>query len=161
MAIGTRRTPERMSPLLSGVILPVKTATTQVVTTGTTPITGTVAQMLGGFLPVDCQDAGTITTPTATQLNAAIPGVQPLIAGSQGGTSFDLDVINYGDTTLTIGLGTGVTKTTIATVAAVMTIATLCSKRFTFICTGVNGQNGATADAWVVWAHGSTAAAVA
>jgi hypothetical protein len=153
MALGTRRTPERASPLLSGVILPKKTATQQVVTTGTTPITGTVAQFLQGILPVDCQDAGTITTPTAALLNAGIPGVAV-------GTSFDLDVINYGDTTLTIGLGTGVTKTTIATVAAVMTLATLVSKRFTFICTGVLA-NGDTADAWVVWAHGSIAAAVA
>lgn len=153
MAIGTRRTPERMSPLLSSVILPKKTATSQVVTTATTPITATVAQMLQGFLPVDCQDAGTITTPTAALLVAGIPGAAV-------GTSFDLDVVNYGDATLTIGLGTGVTKTTIATVSAVLTIATLCSKRLTFICTGVQA-NGDAADAWVVWAFGSTAAAVA
>lgn len=153
MSLGNRRTPERMSPLLSGVILPKKTATQQVVTTATTPITGTAAQFLQGILPVDCQDAGTITTPTAALLTAAIPGVAV-------GTSFDLDVINYGDTTLTIGLGTGVTKTTIATVAGVMTIPTLNSKRFTFICTGVQLQ-GDAADAWVVWAHGVIAAAVA
>lgn len=153
MALGTRRTPERNSPLLSGVVHPKKTATQQVITTATTPVTMTVAQALQGIIPVDCQDAGTLTLPTAALLNAGIPGVEV-------GTSFDLDVINYGDTTLTIGLGTGVTKTTIATVAAVMTIATLCSKRFTLICTGILA-NGDAADAWVVWAHGSIAAAVA
>jgi hypothetical protein len=155
MALGTRRTPERGSPFFSGVVLPVKGVTSVVVTTGTSPLTGTAAQFLQGLLPVDCQDTGTLTTPTATLLNAAIPGVA-------AGTSFDLDVINYGDSTLTIGLGTGVTKTTIATVAAVMTIVTLASKRFTFVCTSVaNPSDPSTSDAWTVWAHGSIAAAAA
>lgn len=126
-----------------------------VVTTGTTPVTMTVAQLLGGLLAVDCQDAGTLTTPTAALISAAIPG--PSV-----GCSFEVDVINYGDTTLTIGLGTGVTKVTIATVAAVMTIVTLASKRFRFVCTAVaKGDDPASADAWVVYAFGSTAAAVA
>lgn len=155
MALGTSRTPERQFPLLSGVIIPTKGVTQATVTSGTTPVTMTAAQALQGLLPVDCQDTGTLTLPTAALLNAAIPG-------AAAGTSFDLDVINYGDTTLTIGLGTGVTKTTIATVAAVMTIATLCSKRFTLVCTSVANANvqGST-DAWTVWAHGSIAAAVA
>lgn len=135
---------------LSSVAFPTKTATSQVVTTGTTPITLTVAQILQGLLPVDCQDAGTITTPTAALLCAAIEGCQV-------GTSFDLDVINYGDTTLTVGLGTGVTKTTIATVAAVLTLVTLASKRLTFICTNTTPGS----EAFVLWAHGSLAAAVA
>lgn len=134
----------------SSVVFPQKTATPLVMTTALTPLTLTVAQLLQGLLPVDCQDAATITTPTAVLLAAAINGCQV-------GTSFDLDIINYGDTTLTVGLGTGVTKTTIATVAAVLTIATLCSKRLTFICT--NATKGS--EAFVVWAYGSTAAAVA
>jgi hypothetical protein len=133
-----------------GVVLPQKTATTVVVTTALTPLTLTPAQVLQGLLPVDCQDAATITTPTAVLLCAAIEGCQV-------GTSFDLDVINYGDTTLTIGLGTGVTKKTIATVAAVLTMITLVSKRLTFICT--NATKGS--EAWEVWAFGSTAAPVA
>lgn len=155
MSLGTSRTPERQFPLLSGVVVQNKTATALTVTTGTTPVTMTPAQALLGLLPVDCQDAGTLTLPTAALLNAAIPGVAV-------GSSIDLDVINYGDATLTIGLGTGITKTTIATVAAVMTIATLCSKRFTLICTGVaSPYTPGSSDAWVVWAHGSIAAAVA
>lgn len=153
MSLGTRRTPERNSPLLSNVLIPSKTATQQVITSGTTPVTGTVAQFLQGILPVDCQDTGTLTSPTAALIVAGIPGCAV-------GSSFDLDVINYGDTTLTIGLGTGVTKTTIATVAAVMTIVTLASKRFTFIVTGVLA-NGDAADAVEAWAHGSIAAAAA
>jgi hypothetical protein len=132
------------------VVFPNKTATTVVVTTALTPLTLTVAQILQGLLPVDCQDAATITTPTAVLLCAAIEGCQV-------GTSFDLDVINYGDTTLTIGLGTGVTKRTIATVAAVLTMITLVSKRLTFICT--NATKGS--EAWEIWAYGSTAAPIA
>lgn len=147
------RTPERGNPFQSGPVFPKKTATSQVLTTATTPVTMTAAQALQGVIPCDCQDAATFTLPTAALLNAAIPGVQV-------GTSFDLDIINYGDTTLTIGLGTGITKTTIATVAAVLTIVTLASKRLTLVCTGVLA-NGDAADAWVVWAHGSLAAAVA
>lgn len=154
MSLGSSRTPERQSPFFSTVTLPFKTATQQVLSTAGGVVTMTPAQALQGIIPCDCQDAQTMNLPTATLLNAAIPGVQV-------GTSFDLDILNYGDTTLTIGLGTGITKTTIATVAAVMTIVTLASKRFTLICTGVNGQAGATADAWVVWAHGSIAAAAA
>ncbi len=132
------------------VMIPTKTATSQVVTTATTPVTLTTAQILQGLLPVDCQDAGTITTPTAALIVAAINGCQV-------GASFDLDVINYGDTTLTLGLGTGVTKTTIATVSAVLTLLTLTSKRFTFIVTNVTSGS----EAVVVWAHGPIAAAVA
>lgn len=147
------RTPERQSPFFSTVTMAKKTATQQTLTTAGGAVTMTVTQALQGFIPCDCQDAQTFTLPTAALLNAAIPDVYV-------GLAFDLDIVNYGDTTLTIGLGTGITKTTIATVAAVMTIATLCSKRFTLICTGVQ-ENGDAADAWVVWAHGSLAAAVA
>ena len=132
------------------VVFPNKTATTLVVTTALTPLTMTPAQVLQGLLPVDCQDAATITTPTAVLLCAAIEGCQV-------GTSFDLDVINYGDTTLTIALGTGVTKVTIHTVAAVLTIPTLNSKRFKFVVTNVTPGS----EAVVCYAFGVIAAAVA
>lgn len=154
----TRRTPERTSPLLSGVIIqkgitPSPT-TGIVVSTGSGVVTLTAAQILTGFLAIDCQDAQTANLPTATLLNAAIPGVEV-------GDVIELAIVNYGDSTLTVGLGTGITKTTLASVAAVMTLATLVSKRFRLECTSIAGQNGATTDAWVVWAFGSTAAAVA
>lgn len=110
----------------------------------------TVAELLTGFLTVDCQDAQTMTTPTAALIVAAINGCQV-------GTSFDVDVVNYGDTTLTVGLGTGVTKTTIATVAAVLTLVTLASKRLRFVVTNIT----AGSEAVTLWAFGSTAAAVA
>lgn len=110
----------------------------------------TVAELLTGFLTVDCQDAQTMTTPTAALIVAAINGCQV-------GTSFDVDVVNYGDTTLTVGLGTGVTKTTIATVAAVLTLVTLASKRLRFVVTNIT----AGSEAVTLWAFGSIAAAVA
>lgn len=159
MALGTSRTPERNSPFFSNPVFQKgvvpSPSTGIVITSGTTPVTMTAAQLLQGWLDVDCQDAGTLTLPTAALLNAAIPGVEV-------GDCLDFAVVNYGDTTLTIGLGTGITKLTIASVATVMTIVTLASKRFRLECTGVavSTQPG-TADAWVVRGTGSTAAAVA
>jgi hypothetical protein len=129
---------------------PTKTATLVTLTTAGGVVTLTPAQLLAGLLTCDCQDAQTATTPTAALIVAAINGCVV-------GTSFDVDVVNYGDTTLTIGLGTGVTKATIATVAAVLTLVTLASKRLTFIVTNVTPGS----EAVVVYAHGSLAAAVA
>ena len=155
MSLGTRRTPERNSPLFSGQIISKGVTVSNVITSGTTPETMTAAELLTGLLVCDTQDAGTWTLPTATLLNAAIPGVEV-------GSCLEFTVVNYGDSTLTIGLGTGITKTTIATVAAVMTIATLTSKRFRLECTGVAvPQNPGTSDSWVVWTIGVGAATVA
>lgn len=137
-------------PRFSTVVLPMKTPTTITLTTAGGVVTLTAAQLLNGLLRCDCQDAQTMTTPTAALLIAAIMGCQV-------GTSFDLDVVNYGDTTLTVGLGTGVTKLTVAGVAAVMTLATLTAKRFTFVVT----NNTVGSEAVEVYAFGSTAAAVA
>lgn len=134
----------------STLMYPTKTATLVTLTTAGGVVTLTVAQILAGLLRCDCQDAQTMTTPTAAQLIAAINGC--LV-----GTSFDLDVVNYGDTTLTLGLGTGVTKITVAGVAAVVTLATLTAKRFTFICTNTTPGS----EAFTVDSFGSTAAAVA
>jgi hypothetical protein len=129
---------------------PTVTPVTKTLTTGGGVITGTTAEVLGGLLRVNCDDAQTYTLPTAALLVAAINGCQV-------GTAFDLDVINYGDTTLTIGLGTGITKLTIATVAVVMTLATLTAKRFKIVVTNVTPGS----EAAEVYAFGSTAAAVA
>jgi hypothetical protein len=143
-------TPSIQEPRFSSLTYPTVVPTTKTLTTGGGVIAGTAAEFLSGLLRVDCQDAQTLTTPTAAALVAAIQGCQV-------GSSFDLDVINYGDTVLTIGLGTGVTKLTIATVAVVMTLATLTAKRFRFVCTNVTPGS----EAFEVYAFGSTAAAVA
>ena len=150
MALGTRRTPERDNPFLSGPILQKGVTVSNVLTTAGGVETITVEELLKGLLVADTQDAQTWTLPTAALLNAGIPGVEV-------GTVLEFTVINYGDTTLTIGLGTGVTKTTIATVAAIMTIATLTAKRFRLECTGVASPYvPGTSDAWVVWTLGAS-----
>ncbi len=155
MALGNRRTPERKSPLFSGPVIQKGVTLSNVLTTAGGAETMTAAELLnsGGLLVVDTQDAQTWTLPTAALLNAAIPGVEV-------GSFLEFTIVNYGDTTFTLGLGTGITKTTIATVAAVATIATLTSKRFRLECTGVLA-NGSTADAWVLWTIAVGAATVA
>lgn len=152
MSLNQPLTPARGFPHFSSLVFPKGVPTNIVLSTAGGVRTLTAAEILGGLLLVDCQDAQTMTLPTAALLNAAIPGVAP-------GTQFDLDVVNYGDTTLTIGLGTGLTKTTIATVAPVLTLVTLASKRLRLVCTSV--AQGTVADAWIVYAFGSLAAAVA
>lgn len=134
----------------STVAYPTVTQTLVTLTTAGGIVTLTTAQLLAGLITANCDDAQTMTTPTAALIVAAINGCQV-------GTSFDLDVVNYGDTTLTLGLGTGVTKKTIASVAAVLTLATLTAKRFKFIVTVTT----AGSEAVEVYAFGSTAAAVA
>jgi hypothetical protein len=129
---------------------PTKTATLITLTTAGGVVTLTAAQLLTGLLTCDCQDAQTMTTPTAALIVAAFNG--PMV-----GLSFDVDVINYGATTLTIGLGTGVTKATIAGVSSVLTLVTLAAKRLTFVLTNVTAGSEAVS----VYAFGSTAAAVA
>lgn len=153
MSLETRRAPERNNPFFSSIVIQKGATVSKVLTTGGGVVTGTPAEILAGLLVFDTQNAQTYNLPTAAILNAAIPGVEV-------GNFFEFEVINYGAATFTLGLGTGVTKTTIAGVSAVLTIVTLAKKRFRMECTGVLSA-GSTADAWVVWAYGSTAAAVA
>jgi hypothetical protein len=137
------------------VPVPTKTATEMTLTTGGGARTLTAAEVLGGLLIVNCDDAQTATLPTATLLNAALPG-------AASGAAFDLDVINTGDTTLTIAVGTGGTlevdsgasKDTVATIVA------NASKRFTILVTGVT-QQGDSSDGYTVYGHGSIGAATA
>lgn len=153
MSLDNRRTPERQNPFFSQVVIQKGVTVSKVLTTGGGVVTGTAAELLAGLLVFDTQNAQTYNLPTAALLNAAIPGVEV-------GSFFEFEIINYGASTFTLGLGTGVTKTTIAGVAGVMTIVTLAKKRFRLECTGVLSA-GSSSDAWVVWAYGSVAAAVA
>jgi len=143
-----------MSPLLSGVVLQKLNFLPQTLTTGGGVVTLTAAQALGGFLALNCDDAQTCKFPTADVLCAAIPGVEE-------GTAIYLDVINYGDTTATFAINTGITNYTPVTVVSVLTMATLTARKFLLICTGVNGVNGKTANSWNLYSFGITAAAVA
>lgn len=130
-SLANRRSAERRSPLFSGPIVHKGAPTSMDVTSGTTPVTLTVAQLLTGFLVVDCQDTGTITLPTATLLVNAIPGIAK-------DDVFDFHVINEGDSTLTVAVGTGITaKVLAASVSPVLTLGTLTSKLFRLVCTAV------------------------
>lgn len=131
---------------------PTVTPTLITLTTAGGVVTLTAAQLLSGLLTCACEDAQTMNTPTAAAIVAAINGCQV-------GTSFDVDVVNYGDTTLTVGLGSGVTKASLAAapVSAVLTIVTLAAKRLKFVVTNATVGSEAVS----VYAFGSTAAAVA
>lgn len=149
MSVSTGRAPERALPFFSGPIVQKGVTVQNTLSTGGGVETMTAAELLKGLLVADCQDAQTWTLPTAALLRAALPGCEV-------GSVIEFTVANYGDSTLTIGLGTGITKTTIATVAAIMTIATLTAKRFRLECTGVaNPSDPSTSDSWVVWTIGA------
>lgn len=149
MSVSASRTPERGNPFLSGPIIQKGVTVQNTLTTAGGVETMTVEELLKGLLVADCQDAQTWTLPTAALLRAGVPGVKV-------GSVIEFTVANYGDSTLTIGLGTGITKTTIATVAAIMTIATLTAKRFRLECTSIAEANvPGSSDAWVVWTIGA------
>jgi len=95
--------------------------------TGGGAVTLTAAQVLGGLLVVDTQDAQTATLPTATLMAAALPG------GVQVGSSVLFYVRNVGDSTLTIAVGTGITSATGNT----LTVATVSTRMFLLRCTAV------------------------
>ena len=88
--------------------IPNMTVTSTVASTGSGVITLTAAQLLGGLIIVDCQDAQSATLPTAALLCAAIPGVTGT-AQNTGACGFRFMIKNSGDSTLTIAAGTGCT----------------------------------------------------
>ena len=154
-SVATRRTPERRTPLMGGPLVERLTPATITVTTALTPLTLTAAQVLKKLLPVDCQDTGTVTLPTAALLGAAMPGIDI-------GDVVAFEIINFGDTTLTVAVGTGITSKVITTKSAVLTIVTLASKQFRLVCTGIaNPSDPSQAYAFDLYAFGSTAAACA
>lgn len=132
-------TPQQTYPRTKGVFVPTYSAQTATVTTATTPVTVTAAQILQGVLIVDCQDAGTITFPTAALLKAAIPAPDV-------GTAFELIVLNSGDTTLTVAIGSG------GTLVGTATVATVSSKRLLFRFTNVTEGS----EAYTVYSLGAS-----
>ncbi len=114
----------------------------------------TAAEILGGLLVINCDDAQTATLPTATLLNKAVP------AAAVGATVY-FDLINTGDTTVTIAVGTGGTLLTNSnSTSTVATVVAKASKRFAIRITGVT-QNGDASDSYRVYGFGSIAAACA
>jgi hypothetical protein len=154
MPYGTGFSPLLGEPRMGLVPIPNKTPTLATLTTSGGVRTATAAEVLGGLFILNVDDAQTMTLPTATLLNAAIPSCSV-------GASFDFDVINTGDTTLTVAVGTGGTAATGSnSKSSVLTVVALASKRFTIRITGVT-QNGDASDAYLLYGFGSIAAAVA
>lgn len=121
-------------PRLQSLLYPTITVNSIAVTSANTPLLATYAQILGGLLIVDTQDAGTLTMPAAATLAAQIPALQV-------GTAFEFIIRNSGDSTLTVAGGTG------GTMSGTATIATANTKRFLAVCTNAgSGPNftGAT-----------------
>jgi hypothetical protein len=129
------------------------------VNSGNTPLTLTTAQLLTGTLIVNCDDTGTLTLPTATLIMAGCPGLSI-------GSKLRVEIINHGDQTLTVAVGTGITNKVLTsgsgTVTSVLTMTTLVSKRFLLVCTGLaNPSDPTTSNTFDLYAYGSLAAAVA
>ncbi len=145
------------SPLLgeprTGLVPIPKRVITAFTMTSSVARTVTAAELLGGILVVNCDDAQTMTLPTAALLNAAIPACA-------AGVAFDIDIINVGDTTMTVAVGTGGTLVVGNSNSTVATLVRQASKRLTILVTGVT-QNGDASDSYTVIGYGSIAAATA
>ncbi len=137
-------------PRMGLVPLPKRVATAFTLTTGGGARTCTAAEVLGGLFVVNCDDAQTMTLPTATLLNAALPSCA-------AGVSFDFKVFNVGDTTVTVAVGTGGTLVQGNSKSTVATIVAQASKEFTVLVTGVT-QNGDASDSYTLFGDGSIAA---
>lgn len=96
----------------------------------------TVQQTINGIVLRTGGGAQTDTTPTATQIVGALPGVQVAPNASTTNPTFRLVVINGSGGTHTLGLGTGVTGASGVTTTA--TTATGSSHVFMFTVTGTN-----------------------
>lgn len=153
LPFGSGFSPLLGEPRMGLIPLPAKVATAMTLTTAGGVRILTAAEILGGLLVINCDDAQTATLPTAALLNAAIPA-------ACSGVSFDFDIINVGDTTVTLAIGTGGTLVVGNSKSTVATVVALASKRITILVTAVL-KNGDTSDAYTVIGHGSVAAAVA
>ena len=75
MALSDSHTPSREMAFAGGPTIERLTPATITVTSGTTPVTMTTAQLMKRLIPVDCQDTGTLTLPTAALIGASYEGI--------------------------------------------------------------------------------------
>lgn len=151
---GTGFSPLMGQPRLgTGNPVPTTTVTAATLTTAGGVRTATIAELLGGILVLNVDDAQTLTLPTAALVNAGVPAAAV-------GATVEFLVINTGDTTLTAAIGTGGSLVVGNSKSTVATVVAAASKRFLLRITGVL-KNGDTSDAYVVYSDGSTAASVA
>lgn len=133
--------------------VPTTTVTDATLTTAGGARTATIAELLGGILVLNVDDAQTLTLPTAALVNAGVPA-------AAAGATVEFLVINTGDATLTVAVGTGGSLVVGNSKSTVATVASDASKRFLLRITGVL-ENGDASDGYTVYSDGSTAASVA
>lgn len=149
MPFGSGFSPLLGEPRMGTVPIPTTTATAATLTTGGGSRTATAAECLGGIFVINCDDAQTLTLPTAALLNAAIPSC---VAGA----AFDIMITNTGDTTLTLAVGTGGTLVAGNSKSAKVAITDNDVAVYTIRVTGVT-QNGDSSDSYTVYLKSFTA----
>ena len=129
-------TPAQGFSSFSSLVYPTYTVTSYPDTATVTP-----AEVLGGLLIETKAGAATLTLPTATLMNAALPG--PHV-----GQSFEFYVRNTGNNTTTVAVGTGGTSATGNT----LTIATLSTRLFLLRVTAVaKGDDPTSTDTYTLY----------
>jgi hypothetical protein len=129
------------------------TVTSATLTTGGGARTATIAELLSYLLVLNVDDAQTLTLPTGALLNAGLPGARI-------GATFKFLVVNTGDATLTVAVGTGGSLVVGNSKSTVATVASNASKEFIVRVTGVL-KAGDSSDSYTVYSQGSIAASVA
>lgn len=115
----------------------------------------TAAELKSGLLLINTDDAQTLTLPTATLFNAGINGAAL-------GERLEFDVINIGDATLTVAVGTGGSLVVGNSKSTVATIVANASKKFVLRVTGVaSPADPSSSDSYVLYGLGSVGAATA
>ena len=150
-SVGNRRTPERNNTLLGGRV--VERLTPATVTVGSAGTTLTAAQLFKKLIPLNCTDTGNLTLPTATAIMDAEPGLNV-------GDVFEFILINFGDSTASVVVGTGITNKSIDSEDAVLDVATHQCGRFFLVCTGkANPSDPSTSHSFDLYGGGVTTAA--
>lgn len=126
-------TVSRSNPYFSSLVYPTITPVTGQLTSAAER-TLTAAELLGGLVTVDTDDAQNCNLPSAAAINAAL-------AGPAVGSAFEVTVINYGDSNLTLVVGAGITNVAISGVDAIMVIAANTAGTFLLRCTQIAQPN--------------------
>lgn len=135
----TSYTPQQGFPVFNSLVYEGYTVTSYADTA-----TVTAAELLGGLLIDTKNGAATLTLPTATLLNEAVPGAAP-------GVSFWFAVRNTGNNTATVAVGTGGTSASGNT----LTVATLSTRLFLLRITGkANAADPSTSDSYTLYSMG-------
>lgn len=159
LPFGTGFSPRQGEPNAGAGPVVKTVVTSATMTTGGGVRTATAAELLGGIMILNVDDAQTLTLPTAALLNAAIPGATSG-ANGLGASTIRTLIVNVGDAQLTVAVGTGGSLVAGNSKSTVATVAALASKELIIRVTGVKSA-GDSSDSYVVYSNGSVAASVA